>query len=100
MALEVIPHAKVRPAGLPDLPLQCESIEAQTSWSIRKFVRTARRCRTTEIQAGPRTITATHPLPTTSAGSSKASTAPALGGEHPASLTARADLDYRVQQAE
>jgi len=38
-------------------------IEAQTGWSIKKFVRTARRYRTIEIQAGPRTITATDPLP-------------------------------------
>ena len=38
-------------------------IEAQTGWSIRKFVRTARRYRTIEIQAGPHTITAADPLP-------------------------------------
>jgi Transposase DDE domain len=38
-------------------------IEAQTGWSIRKFVRTARRCRTIEIQAGDHTITAADPLP-------------------------------------
>jgi hypothetical protein len=38
-------------------------IEAQTGWSIRKFVRTARRCRTIEIQAGGHTITAADPLP-------------------------------------
>ena len=31
--------------------------------SIRKFVRTARRCRTIEIQAGDHTITAADPLP-------------------------------------
>ena len=37
-------------------------IENQTGWSIRKFVRTARRYRTIEIQAGPHTITATDPL--------------------------------------
>ena len=36
--------------------------ENQTGWSIRKFVRTARRYRTIEIQAGPHTITATDPL--------------------------------------
>jgi transposase len=39
-------------------------IENQTSWSIRKFVRTARRYRTIEIQAGDHTITAAEPLPT------------------------------------
>jgi hypothetical protein len=36
--------------------------ENQTGWSIRKFVRTARRYRTIEIQAGPHTITP--PTPT------------------------------------
>jgi hypothetical protein len=38
-------------------------IEARTGWSIRKFVRTARRYRTIEIQAGTQTITAADPLP-------------------------------------
>jgi hypothetical protein len=38
-------------------------IEAQTGWSIRKFVKTARRYRTIEIQAGDHTITAADPLP-------------------------------------
>jgi hypothetical protein len=38
-------------------------IEARTGWSIRKFVRTARRYRTIESQVGPRTITAADPLP-------------------------------------
>jgi hypothetical protein len=38
-------------------------IEDRTGWSIRKFVPTARRCRTIEIQAGPHVITAAHPLP-------------------------------------
>jgi transposase len=38
-------------------------IERQTGWSIRKFVRTARRYRTVDIQAGPRIITAADPLP-------------------------------------
>ena len=38
-------------------------IEHQTSWSIRKFVETARRCRTIQIQAGGHTITAADPLP-------------------------------------
>jgi hypothetical protein len=32
-------------------------------WSIRKFVRTARRYRTIEIQADPHTITAADSLP-------------------------------------
>jgi hypothetical protein len=38
-------------------------IEAHTGWHIRKFVRTARRYRTIEIQAGDHTITAADPLP-------------------------------------
>ena len=38
-------------------------IERQAGWSIRKFVKTARRCRTIGIQAGPHTITAADPLP-------------------------------------
>jgi hypothetical protein len=38
-------------------------IEARTGWSIRKFVKTARRYRTIEIQAGRQIITAADPLP-------------------------------------
>src|SRR4051794_5364535 len=38
-------------------------IEDATGWSIKKFVRTARRYRTVQIQAGPHTITAADPLP-------------------------------------
>jgi hypothetical protein len=38
-------------------------IEDRTSWSIKKFVRTARRYRTIEIQADQHTITAADPLP-------------------------------------
>jgi hypothetical protein len=38
-------------------------IEHQTGWSIRKFVKTARRYRTIQIQAGQHTITAADPLP-------------------------------------
>jgi hypothetical protein len=37
-------------------------IENRTGWSIRKFVRTARRYRTIEIQAGDNVITAADPL--------------------------------------
>jgi hypothetical protein len=36
-------------------------IEDITGWSIKKFVRTARRYRTVEIQAGAHTITAADP---------------------------------------
>jgi hypothetical protein len=36
---------------------------ATTGWSIKKFVRTARRCRTITIQASPHTITAGDPVP-------------------------------------
>jgi hypothetical protein len=38
-------------------------IEAATGWSIRKFVKTARRYRTIQIQAGDHAITAADPLP-------------------------------------
>jgi hypothetical protein len=38
-------------------------IEHETGWSIKKFVRTARRYRTITIQAGEHTITAADPLP-------------------------------------
>jgi hypothetical protein len=38
-------------------------IEDRTGWSIKKFVRTARRYRTIEIQASGHTITAADPLP-------------------------------------
>ncbi|WP_293059083.1 IS1634 family transposase [Mycobacterium sp.] len=38
-------------------------IERQTGWSIKKFIRTARRYRTITIQAGDHTLTAAHPLP-------------------------------------
>lgn len=38
-------------------------IESATGWSIRRFVRTARRYRTVTIQAGDQTITAADPLP-------------------------------------
>jgi DDE family transposase len=38
-------------------------IEARTGWSIRKFVKTARRYRTIQIQAGQHTLTAEDPLP-------------------------------------
>jgi transposase len=38
-------------------------IEAQTGWSFRKFVKTARRYRTIEIQAGRQAITAADSIP-------------------------------------
>jgi transposase len=38
-------------------------IERQTGWSIRKFVKTARRYRTIQIQAGDHVITAADPIP-------------------------------------
>ena len=38
-------------------------IEDTTGWSIKKFVKTARRYRTIQIQAGEHTITAADPLP-------------------------------------
>jgi hypothetical protein len=38
-------------------------IERQTSWSIKKFVCTARRYRIVHIKAGRQTLTAADPLP-------------------------------------
>jgi hypothetical protein len=38
-------------------------IEAQTGWSIKKFVRTACRYRTVRIKGGNQTLTAADPLP-------------------------------------
>jgi hypothetical protein len=38
-------------------------IEAQTGWSIRKFVKTARRYREIQIQAGQHTVIAVDPIP-------------------------------------
>ena len=38
-------------------------VEARTGWTIRQFVRTARRYRTIQIQAGRQTLTAEDPLP-------------------------------------
>jgi hypothetical protein len=38
-------------------------IENQTGWSIRKFVKTARRRKTIEIQAGAHVVTAADPIP-------------------------------------
>jgi len=38
-------------------------VEARTGWSIKKFVRAARRYRTITIRAGAQTLTAEDPLP-------------------------------------
>jgi transposase len=38
-------------------------IEARTGWSIKQFVRTARRYRTIQIRAGQQILTAEDPLP-------------------------------------
>ena len=38
-------------------------IEERTGWSIRRFVRTARRYRTVQIRAGQQLITAADPIP-------------------------------------
>jgi transposase len=38
-------------------------IEDRTGWTIKKFVRTARRYRSVQIRAGNQTITAEDPLP-------------------------------------
>ena len=38
-------------------------IQDRTGWSIKKFIRTARRYRTVQIRAGQHTMTAEDPLP-------------------------------------
>lgn len=38
-------------------------VEDRTGWSIRRFVRTARRYRTVQIRAGQQLITAADPIP-------------------------------------
>jgi hypothetical protein len=38
-------------------------VQRQTGWSIKKFVRTARRYRTVRIKAGAQILTAADPLP-------------------------------------
>jgi hypothetical protein len=38
-------------------------VEDRTGWSIRRFVRTARRYRTVQIRAGQQLITAADPVP-------------------------------------
>ena len=38
-------------------------IEAQTGWTIKKFVRSLRRYRTVKINTGSHILTAEHPLP-------------------------------------
>jgi hypothetical protein len=77
---EELPHVKARPQGPAVYHRKRESIDAhlsvvfaalaatrfietRTGWSIRKFVRTARRYRTIQIRAGQHTITAEDPLP-------------------------------------
>jgi hypothetical protein len=41
----------------------CRWIENTTGWSIKRFVKTTRRYRTIEIQAGNHTVTAADPVP-------------------------------------
>jgi hypothetical protein len=38
-------------------------VEDRTGWSVRRFVRTARRYRTVQIRAGQQLITAADPIP-------------------------------------
>ena len=52
-------------------------IENTSGWSIRKFVKTARRCHTIEVQAGTTPSPPPTPSPANSAKPSKRSTAPA-----------------------
>jgi transposase len=49
-------------------------IETQTGWSIKKFVRTVRRYRTVQIQAGRQVLTDVEPLPDASSTPSPRST--------------------------
>ena len=56
-------------------PVYHHQREHHTGWSIRKFVKTARRYRTIEIQVGDHFIYAADPCPTTSTKPSTASTA-------------------------
>lgn len=81
---KVVPDVQARPTSPPDLPPQAEWIQAHlnvvfaalavtrlvgesTGWSIKKFVRTARRYRTIALRVGQHTITAADPLPATCA---------------------------------
>jgi hypothetical protein len=53
-------------------------IEHQTGWSIRKFVKTARRYLTIQIQDGDHTITAADPIPDDLRAASPRSTMPGV----------------------
>jgi hypothetical protein len=60
------PQARLHRGPLDDRvrrPRRQPWIESRTGWSIRKFVKTARRYRTIQIQAGQHTVTAADPLP-------------------------------------
>jgi len=78
--IEELPHVQARPAGQARHHRKPDSIEAhlaivfaalsvsrwieaRTGRSIRKFVRTARRYRTIQVQAGQHTLIAEDPLP-------------------------------------
>ena len=77
---EVLPDVQNRPGRPADLPPHprldrahliivfaalavSRRVENTTGWSIKRFVTTARRYRTIQIQAGQHTITAADPLP-------------------------------------
>ena len=77
---EELPHVQTRPAGPAGVSLHAAVdrgapddrvrrlavshwIEHQTGWSIKKFVRTARRYRTIQIKAGQQILAAADPLP-------------------------------------
>jgi hypothetical protein len=59
----VVSHVARRCCGCWPTLAVSRWIEERTGWSIRKFVQTARRYRTIEIQTGAHTITAADPLP-------------------------------------
>ena len=61
--MERITQRCSQPAGQPDRVIEPHRIEERTGWSIRKFVRTTRRYKTIQIQAGAHVLTAADPLP-------------------------------------
>jgi hypothetical protein len=60
---EHLPEAPAAGTTRPPLNPGRFRIEETTGWSIKKFIKTVRRYRTIQIQAGEHTITAADPLP-------------------------------------
>ena len=57
------PLPTLRRTHRPGQPKSLDYIEAETGWSIKKFVRTTRRYRSVKIKAGNQILTAADPLP-------------------------------------